>query len=250
MYVFHVDSDSDSDEEAAAPALPSAGTLPALAGIPHVLPERLPSAVQPVPLIVTPTPTAEEAKPPTHPVIHVQPQPSEMAYDTSSIQALPSMPPSPTEVDSIKTPSLSDSDDGSVIVSPLTASPSPPPIAMMPSLIGPSQQLFNAVQLPQSHSLVPLVLPPSRQTLAPLNLPGNLPQQPLHVAAQSLDTSMSSEVAQDNSEWGKNMELNVHMFYTLLQHPQDLHLHSQFFPLLVNQIDWSEYITSTRYAYF
>jgi len=228
---FCVVSESDSENgEEVAPMFPPAGILPALSGIPHVLPERLPPTVQPVPLIVasippteeakSSTPSTEEAQLPTHPVIHVQPQPSEMAYDTSSIQALPSSPPSPAEVDSIKTPSLSDSDDGSVVVSPLTTSPSPPLIAAMPAILGGSllspQPLDNTVVPPQSRSLVPLMLPPSRQTLAPLNLPGNLPRQPPHIAAQSLDTSISSEVTQDNSEWGKKYNTKKLKYFRVL----------------------------------
>ena len=184
-----------------APVLPSAGVLPALAGIPHVLPE--PSIQpQPVPLLTTASSTTATAL--TTPVIHIQPQTSELAYDTSSLQGFaPSSPVS--DIDSIKTPSLSNSeDDDSVVITPLTASPSPPAVPSPTGFEIPSVSPHNILpSVVQSRLLDPLALPPSRQTLAPLNLPGHLPQQaPPTRIIQSLNTSASSEVTQDDTECG------------------------------------------------
>lgn len=198
-------SDSESDEQ--APGLPPAGVLPALAGIPHVLPEP---SIQPqlAPLLPT-TLSAAPTTVLTPPIIHVQPQRSELPYDTSSLQGFASSSPIPGDIDSIKTPSLSNSedDDDSVVVTPLTMSPSPP-VATSPTgfdMHSVSPRSLDAIlpSVPQSHSLVPLVLPPSRQTLAPLNLPGHLPQQVLPTrVAQSLNTSVTNEVTQDDTDWG------------------------------------------------
>ena len=201
-------SDTESEEE--GPTLPPAGILPALSGIPHVLPE--PSVhPQPVPLLPTASSTVATSAH-TPPMIHVQPQTSELAYDTSSLQGFASSSPTPGDVDSVKTPSLSNSeDDDSVVITPRTKSPSPPAVLSPTSPIGfeiPSvspHSLDNVIlpSVPQSRSLIPLVLPPSRQTLAPLNLPSHLPQQaPPGRITQSLNTSASSEVSQDDTAWG------------------------------------------------
>lgn len=199
-------TESDTESEELAPALPPAGVLPALAGIPHVRPE--PSVQpQPVPLLPTTSTTAASSAP-ISPVIHVQPQTSELAYDTSSLQGFASSSPIPGDIDSVKTPSLSNSEDeDSVVITPRTKSPSPPVVPSPTSFEIPSvspHSLDNVLpSVPQSRSLVPLVLPPSRQTLAPLHLPGHLPQQaPPARVTQSLNTSASSEVTQDDTDWG------------------------------------------------
>ena len=201
------------------PTLPPAGVLPALSGIPHVLPE--PSVQpQPIPLLPTTSSTAAASSAHTPPMIHVQPQTSELAYDTSSLQGFASSSPTPGDIDSVKTPSLSNSedDDTSIAITPRTKSPSPP-AALSPTtptgfeipLVSP-HSLDNVVlpSVPQSRSLVPLVLPPSRQTLAPLNLPGHLPQQaPPGRITQSLNTSASSEATQDDTNWGTDQSFIV-----------------------------------------
>lgn len=174
--------------------------LPALAGIPHVLPEPVVQP-QPVPLVPTTSSTAATAS-----IIHVEPQSSELAYDTSSLQGFASSSPIPGDIDSIKTPSLSNSeDDDSVVITPLTSSPAmPSPTGFeLPSAFPHSLDTVVSPTAAQPNSLVPLVLPPSRQILAPLNLPGHLPQQasPARIT-QSLNTSASSEVTQDNTNWG------------------------------------------------
>lgn len=194
---------SDTDSEEMAPTLPPAGELPALAGIPHVLPEP---SVQPQPVPLLPTASSTAASALATLVINVQPKTSD---DTSSLQGFAPSSPTPGDIDSIKTPSLSDSeDDDSVVITPLTKSPSPP-VAPSPTRFDiPSvspQSLDNTIlpSVPQSHSLVPLVLPPSRQTLAPLNLPSHLPQQaPSARVTQSLNTSASSEFTEDDADWG------------------------------------------------
>ena len=201
--IIFVESDTESEE--LAPGLPPAGILPALAGIPHVLPEPSVQS-QPVPLLPTASSTVATAL--TPPIIHVQPQTSELAYDTSSLQGFASSSPIPGDIDSIKTPSLSNSeDDDSVVITPRTTSPSPPVVPSPTSFEIPSvspRSLDNIIlpNVTQSRSLVP-PLPPSRQTLAPLYLPGHLPQQasPTRVT-HFLNTSASSEATQDDTEWG------------------------------------------------
>ena len=186
-----------------APVLPSAGILPALAGIPHVLPETSVQS-QPVPLLTTASSTTASAL--TPPIIHVEPQTSELAYDASSLQGFAPSSPDP-DIDSIKTPSLSDSEDNdSVVITPLTASPSPPAVPSPTSFEIPTvspQPLDNTVlpSVVQSRLLDPLALPPSRQTLAPLSLPGHLPQQapPIRITQNG---SAISEITQDDNEYG------------------------------------------------
>lgn len=203
-----------------APTLPPTGVLPALAGIPHVLPE---SSVQPQPVPLLPTTTSSTPTTAFAPsIMHVLPQPSELAYDTSSLQGFASSSPIPGDIDSIKTPSLSSSDDDSVVITPRTKSPSPPVVLSPTSFDIPSaspQSLDNIIlpSVPQSRSLVPLVLPPTRQTLAPLNLPGHLPQQPQStMVTHSLNTSASSEVTQDDTNWGTYKLHNMYLIIILM----------------------------------
>lgn len=206
---------SDTESEEMAPALPPAGVLPALAGIPHILPE--PSVQpQPAPLLPTTSSAATSALSPH--IIHVQPQTSELTYDTSSLQGLASSSPIPGDIDSIKTPSLSNSeDDDSVVITPLTKSPSPPIVPSPTSFEIPSVSpcsLDNVIlpSVPQSRSLVPLVLPPPHQTLVPLNLLANLPQQALP-ARGNTQSLVNSEVSQDDSDWGILIKAHVSLLH-------------------------------------